>query len=295
MKDKEKVDASNKAYNLSSPKHTHRKFTDGLQRLNTSVSRVETIISKVLSFQKIVSEQIKPLIGVAGKVVEFTKSIDWEQVEERWVLIAENTGENGWTIPLNMNLDTIFSLTEIKNKEEIDKMFTDFFANQENYLSMKNDILANESLQDFHALLVQCFDSYERENFLIAIPSLFSIVEGYANELIIDQFKKTSDYNPKKRVSLPTKYKQVQKQNDSSFKDIVYISALIFLEKSFDQNAFNDDPLKDNRPLIINRHRVLHGRDNPALWTKVDAICLFNAIATLSSLEVPEIKKINKT
>lgn len=288
MKGKEKDDASNKTYKLASPKHTHLKFTDGLQRLNISVSRVENIISKVLSFEKIVSEQIKPLIGMAGKVVEFTQSIDWEQVEERWILIAENTGENGWTIPLNMNLDRLFSLTEINKKEEIDKIFMDFFADQENYQSMKKDILANESLQDFHVLLVQCFDSYEREDFLIAIPSLFSIVEGYANELIIDQFKKTSDYNPKKRVSLPNKYKQVHKQNDSSFKDIVYISALIFLEKSFDQNAFNDDPLKDNRPMIINRHRVLHGRDNPALWTKVDAICLFNAIATLSSLEVPE-------
>ncbi len=288
MTEREKIDVQNKEDNPTSSKKHQIVGPVGLNVVKPSFSHVENMISKVKRFDKIISEQIKLFMNVSAKVVTFVQSINWDLVEQRWLQLAEKTGGNGWTISLAMDLDMLFSMIEIQSREEIDQVFINFFEEQENYLLMKTDILANESLADFEKLLIQCFDSYERGHFLIAIPSLFSIIEGYANQLIIDQYKKTADFNPKNRVSLPNKYKKVQEQSESSFKDVVYISALIFLEKSFNTKAFNDDPEKDNRPLIINRHRVLHGRDNPSLWTKTDALRLFNAIGTLSILDIPK-------
>ncbi len=289
MKEDEK-ERKYKDYKLISPKPTQFSGTVRLQSLKSSISRVENIISRVQKFGQEISEQIKPFLELAGRFDAFVKSVDWDSVEERWILLAEKIGSNGWTLALNMDLKDLLLMADLKDKAEIDQIFINFFKEKENFLVMKENVLKNESLSDFHELLEQCFDNYENGNYLIAIPSLFSIVEGYANELILEQYKRTPEFKPQKRVSLPNMYKEVQKYNDTSFKDVVYISALLFLEKSFDPKAFNDDPAKDSRPILINRHRVLHGRDNPSLWTQVDALRLFNTIDTLSALEVPEIK-----
>src|SRR4030095_698695 len=56
---------------------------------------------------------------------------------------------------------------------------------------------------------------------------------------------------------------------------LIWKSVATFMEKLYENSDFSG-----NRPFLINRHWILHGRDATA-WTVADSIRLFNALQTI--------------
>lgn len=259
------------------------RFLKTAENWGNAVVRLNRIAEPVVTMAQQIAEQLKPFFDAIH-------AIDWEKVEERWIRVAEDIGEKGWTIPLNLSVHELFEIADSEDLNEVDEVFMQFFTVENNYSEMKKSIMENDLLKEFHPLLEQCFENYEKESFLIVIPSLFSVVEGLAHKLIYPPYRETSHHKSGQRANIITKYTKMRDEiENNSTNAAIYISATLFLSKSFDnKNAFNDEAEKDNRPLIINRNRVLHGRDNIALWRKADAMRLFNALHTLSILNLSD-------
>lgn len=255
-------------------------FLRDAERIGNAIHRINKLSEPITSMRRVV-EKFTPFF-------ETLNSIEWDKVEEKWIQLVEDIGEKGWTVPLHLSLIDLFEIAELDTFDEVDNALMDFFNEEENYLEIKSEIMENGLLEDFNPLLKQCFDNYERGQFLIVIPSLFSIVEGLAHKIIYNPYRETSHYKPGQRANIITKYTKTREEIESNSSDAtIYISAALFISKSFEnQRAFNDDAEQDSRPLIINRNRVLHGRDNPLLWKKADAMRLFNAIHTLSIIDL---------
>lgn len=69
-----------------------------------------------------------------------------------------------------------------------------------------------------------------------------------------------------------------KKRREGSLNYITWISVEKFIECLFRYKKFDDD-----RPIFLNRHWILHGRDNTD-WEIGDSLRLFNALNTISQL-----------
>lgn len=247
--------------------------------LSSSVAPVRKSVRKF-------SEQIGKLIFEVNKAISEALAplleIDWEQVSASWLESAESLGEKGWTIPLNIGINEMLEIADFKTRSEVDRALSNFYANEENFKEMKSNILKNKLLSEWHELLKQCFENYERGSYLIVIPCLFTILEGFAHKLVYPKFKDSD--NAKEQASLSKKYQIVRKEVlEDSVTLSFYASAQFFIKKAFQFGEFDKKNAK--RPFLINRNWVLHGRDDPAHWRKIDALRLFNAISTLTILD----------
>lgn len=221
------------------------------------------------------------LASLSQVIVPLSK-IDWNKVNETWIITAENIGKMGWTIPTHMDLNSMIDIAEIENVEEMDQAFANFYSIEENYAQMRESLLQHDSLNQWKSLLNQCFENYEKKNHEIAIPSLFLILEGFSHHLLYPTYLEN---NPKKpKASLNEKYSVVRATADEDSIDMVfYASAQFFINKAFKFANFESKDAK--RPLLINRNWVMHGHDNVSEWKDIDALRLFNAIHTLTILD----------
>ncbi|EJR17887.1 hypothetical protein LKL81_24275 [Bacillus paranthracis] len=209
--------------------------------------------------------------------------IDWEDVEQSNKEAAESLAQKGWTLPMNMDIEEIFTLSQVESQEEVDSSFHVFYSNEKEYQNIKTDILKHELIKEWRGLLSQCFDSYEKGHYLIVIPSLFIVIESLANMLISPRFQKYITTEMKKKPSLRVQFKKVKREiEDDKTNIIIYVSVMEFLYSVFRVGNFDKNT---SRFQIINRDWVLHGRDYPNNWTQVDALRLFNAIHTIIQLD----------
>jgi len=210
--------------------------------------------------------------------------IDWIGIMKTWRESAEKLGEKGWTTPLSMTPREVVEFSKI---QDIDTAMEEYFSydNECAYTRMKRDVLDHKLVGSWKGLLEQCFNSYENGNYLVAIPNLFIIVEGIARMLISQKFEK---HKIGRRTSLKNQYETVREDvsQEDETKDrvylVAYVSVLGFLNQVFQQGNFDRNP---TRFPIINRDWVLHGKDTPSNWKKVDALRLFNAIYSLTAVD----------
>lgn len=247
----------------------HPNFAPNLRKnMQVAARMVDNLSREIL---KGISEIILPL-----------SEIDWSKVNETWIFTAENLGKNGWTIPLQIDLNEMIEIADLKNATDMDKAFGRYYTIEENYHQMREGLLQNDLLTRWDPLLKQSFENYEKGNFQIAIPSLFFILEGFAHQLIYPSYKASKIANDKD--GLATKFRKVRADVDmDSIEMAFYASAQFFIKNAFKYANFDDKNAQ--RPLIINRHWTLHGRDDISQWKDIDALRLFNAIHTLSILD----------
>ncbi|PGW22242.1 hypothetical protein [Bacillus cereus] len=221
-------------------------------------------------YSQLLKEALKPL-----------QNIDLQGLEKEWKEAAESLARKGWTIPMNMDIEEIFELSQIEDKAVIDSSFQTFYSKEKEFQFIKTNILEYELINGWKELLEQCFENYEKGNYLIVIPNLFIIIENISNILISPRYQKYLNHN--KRTSLRTKYKKVQQDIDSNSVYIIfYVSVAEFLSEAFAFGDFDNNPI---RLPMINRDWVLHGRDDPKNWKQVDALRLFNALQTIVELD----------
>lgn len=238
---------------------------------------IESVQKASLEIGKIFTEVSKSLYEALAPILE----IDWEKAGKRWLELAEKLAQKGWTVPLNMGISEMFDILELNSRYKIDKAFEEFYSKEENYIKVKEELLKNEFLHEWKELLEQCFENFEKGNYIITIPSLFTVIEGFAHKLIYPRYKHYEEPNEKQPPSLSRKYTIVRQEVESTSAQLaLYASAHVFIRKAFQFERFDA-----KRPSLINRNWVLHGRDNPSQWRKIDSIRLINTISTLTALD----------
>lgn len=198
-------------------------------------------------------------------VIEFSAKID--------EAIKQNSSA-GW--PLTNNMDVI-SYIEINEKCSDDKdrgkLFVEMFesGNSALYEEEKENTLedVNEKYKD---LLRQVFNAFERKEWLIAIPSLLLIIEG----IIADTL---SDNRVGKQLIKEIKKLIDKEKND--FNTLITLSLANYLEKK----TFRNRDFEKKRSINLNRHWVLHGRDDVRLWTEEDFYSLLCVISSITTIE----------
>ncbi|MGG0277787.1 hypothetical protein [Bacillus rhizoplanae] len=207
------------------------------------------------------------------------KRINWDKTTEAWKESARQLARRGWTCPPSMTIHEVYQINELRYNNQVNKEIAKHYAETDFYERMKETILESELLKEWRVLLIQCFKNYEADTYQITIPSLFSVIEGFAYKLIYPRFKKYE--TPDEDMSLARKYGEVkQEMENGSIRWVLFVSAQEFIRLTFKFANFDE-----RRPFVINRNWVLHGRDNPSQWRKVDALRLFNALYTFTTLK----------
>lgn len=178
----------------------------------------------------------------------------------------------GWTIQMSLTARDFDDLAQ-GTPEQTDEFFVAFYTGEQftELRKVREDLARRPRLVRWHALLVECFDSFENGRHLITIPALLSIIEG--------AIASAGGVVTARRAHLiEACAKEVEKVGSNSIRAEMWNSMKLFVEKLFEPAPFDG-----TRPAFINRHWILHGRDG-ASWTVADALRLFNALQTVDSL-----------
>lgn len=251
--------------------------------VNKEMKGIASIVTKsdLTKLQQAFKVPVNPEIVEAVKmfrvprvpVFEFPKfdlklpkiNIDYEQIEK----ITKHNSKYGWTLTgemaINLYLDD--KLLECDQKE-MDEIFESYYSLEDSklYEYLKKSLTENID-NKWSSALEEIFYNYEQNRFKVIIPILISIIEGE-----ISRISKSDAYGSR----LITEYKK-SISNEEKIATIAAYSLHNFLDLGlFAYNSFH----KDRKPMI-NRNWVLHGRDNPELWEKVDALRLMNVLSTM--------------
>ncbi|WP_416826115.1 hypothetical protein [Ectobacillus polymachus] len=204
--------------------------------------------------------------------IDFNKLIPKLFFDEKAIRRASSYG---WTITGSMTLDIFYDSFKLEdNLQTYDKYFFDVYqADSEFLFNHEKEYIVNHIEPHNKILIEQCFTNYENNNYQIVIPTLIMLIEGQISNLsesskvgkgLLSDFDKTIKEGTKEFTK-------------NEFAKIIAYSILRFLEKYL----FEKKDFKLEREPLLNRNWVMHGRDNPELWTKIDALKLFINFSTL--------------
>src|ERR1039458_8132325 len=187
---------------------------------------------------------------------------------------AELLGELGWTLPTYMMPWQLHQILQLNDPNLIDLAFTEFYSesNGRAYRQLRKAVLEHERLEYWRPLLRQCCDAYERQEYLIAVPSLLTVMEG-----AIAKPGKIAFVRGKDRDRFFTE--KIATSPSESVEQYMWRSLNAFVKTLFERHEF-DGP----QPEHLNRHWILHGRDMPD-WGQSDFLRLFQAIVAITRLE----------
>lgn len=180
----------------------------------------------------------------------------------------------GWTVPIWFTPDIARELLKDRSAKRIDAVFVRVYQEKRARIfgEVSRDLLRRPTLKVWRPLLLQVFRAHRRKDFRITIPALLSIVEG-----LLMQGEGTST-----KVKAEVE-RRVAQQGPGSLNRSLWRTVQVYVEELFRNSDFTGV-----RPHGLNRHWILHGRDNPAQWTCADGLRLIQAIDTLSGLLRPE-------
>jgi hypothetical protein len=157
-------------------------------------------------------------------------------------------------------------------EEETDAFFEAFYSAESGaeFERLAADLLAGRETARWRTLLAQCVNAYHRTDYLLVVPSLLAIFEGTLANVV----DKPHARNPQRLAS------EELRQTETNLERAPWISI-----QSFTNTIFGSAHFADQRPLLLNRHWVLHGRDVPD-WNRADCLRLFQAIHTLGAVKL---------
>lgn len=178
--------------------------------------------------------------------------------------------QSGWTIPMDFSLGEIIDLIEISKSGEIDAFFVEYYEqnNRQNFVKLTREIIDNKNISKWKRILKECVEAYNRGHYCITIPSLITVLEG-----LLSKYLKPDQMNDIRMIKLCRE--QLEKFEEGNINKIIWISIRNFIECLYEKKSFDE-----NKPYLLNRHWILHGRDD-ADWKVQDSLRLFHAMHTL--------------
>jgi hypothetical protein len=182
-------------------------------------------------------------------------------------------GQLGWTLPMRFSMRGLVEISELP-PAEIDNFFVEYYCVNDfaELRRVRAELSRRHSLVQWKALLDECFDSFESGKHLITIPALLSVIEGIVS---------SAGYGSAYPKVANLKKICAAKAADAAggVKGLMWYSLELLTSQLFQAAPFNQA-----RPTFINRHWILHGREDAATWTIADSLRLFNALQTVDSL-----------
>jgi hypothetical protein len=200
----------------------------------------------------------------------------WEETDRKLAEKAPHLAELGWTIPMHLAAPEILELVTIDNSEQVDEIIIASYAsdNEEALEALRRDLGSSRLLATWRSLLDQCFLAYRNGHNAICVPGLLTVLEGAISQL--GSIRSTLSRSERKALFDDIKHRIPQ----PSMLLYIVISIAAFLEHLYQQAPFGE-----KRPVTINRHWILHGRDKPDDWSRGDALRLFQALHAISLVD----------
>lgn len=202
--------------------------------------------------------------------------IDFERFFRDFEEECRSNAKHGWAVPSEMPIPVYRKIGRSEDNLEIrDGLFKKEFEknNFELYNNEKIKIIEN-SEDGWKSLYEVCFGAIEDGKIEIAIPALFTAME---HEL-------SNNFDSHKiglKLIRDVKTAIVDENRVGFFSNIMGASLISLLENSI----FRFDNFSSERPSIINRNRVMHGRDDPSKWSIVDTYKIITVISTIMILK----------
>lgn len=174
----------------------------------------------------------------------------------------------GWTTPLWVVPSEMSELLGSGVPDEVDGRFVEFYERDGGVKRSETMtwLLNRESLAPWRVLLSQVSTAYDRDDFAIAVPSLLAVLEGV---LMADEG--TS-------VRVRDAASRRVEQSSNAVRKWLWGAVSSFVDEVYRRSDFGGQ-----RPSVINRHWILHGRDS-STWTQADCLRLIQAIEVVTSL-----------
>lgn len=201
--------------------------------------------------------------------IEFPE-IDYDRIKK----ITDDNSKYGWTLTGEMGMANYLDDDMVgTSQKEKDDYFYEFYSQDDwaYFNHTKESILENIEPR-WHDLIEECFHSFEADRYKLVIPTLFTIIEGEMSYV----FKSHQGSR-----GLIEKMEKRAESEESKLKQI----ALYSVVHSMDEELFGSHKFNKDRKELINRHWILHGRDKPNEWQKVDALRLINVISSLQFIK----------
>lgn len=237
---------------------------------------VETIQKTAMAFQalgqkvqQIVEQMNKALSAViTPELIEALKDLPerYRLTIEEVLAACDKLADAGWILPLEFFPFEILEVVDKYTLEELDEYFYSFYTENDNerIKLIFKDIRESKSIDQWNGLIEECIQAYHNGYCLILIPSLLSIVEGLLSKL--------SDNPQNTHIKSLC---QSKAESEDGITRVIWVSVWKFILQLYKNVKFSEES-----PCVINRHRILHGRD-ATNWKPVDVIRLFVAIHTV--------------
>ncbi|MEX3710855.1 hypothetical protein ABFV99_00470 [Cytobacillus horneckiae] len=248
-------------------------FPDSIKLHEDLVKRFEEygeFNSRIINKTNIFPELRKPLFSLELPKFDLSDiKIDYTDLKR----VIKKNSKLGWTLTFDMAVNLYLDEKLLKLcDQEINKVFVDYYKseNSSQYKKEKQNIIKHIDSK-WEDTLNECFYLFESGYYRNQIPFLITIIEGE-----IADFSNLHSYLGK---TLIRKWKRKLDTKGNNLDALILYSLFYFLENSL----FNKDEFEDERNSIINRNRVLHGRDNPNLWAEADYYRLINTISSIQT------------
>lgn len=182
---------------------------------------------------------------------------------------ARRLGDLGWTMPVNEYVDFPVRLLHFVEPEDLDAAFVQLYSldGGARFAHLSRDLVRAPELSRWQPLLAQCLAAYTRGEYLVAIPALLTAYEG-ALAVVVDR---PHAMKPRQLAS------DELAAADRNLERILWASVDGFTMRLYGSSDFAGDP-----PPVLNRHWILHGRDEPR-WSQADCLRLLQALQTLAA------------
>lgn len=177
----------------------------------------------------------------------------------------------GWTFPVDLGPGQIENLVTVSHDRlDVDKFFIEHYSNDLKLFKMFNSVYSADLYDKWYKLIEQCIRTYKSGLYLVTVPALITVIEGAIANLSSTTNTGIIDLSRKRAENMETS--SVPRYLWNSF---YYFALQLYENKSFDKE----------RPQLINRHWILHGRDSYE-WNQADCLRIFQALYTLASAEI---------
>lgn len=213
--------------------------------------------------------------AVATKWQRIFAAVDWDGFKIDIRKACEQLAQSGWTLPMQLTPGEAIDLAR-EPIDQIDAFFVNHYT-AEDFAALRRvrrELLCRPSLSTWWRLLDECFEVFENGKHLITVPALISTIEGvvsYAGNSLYKQ-------NVSRKFLVGICANKAKASSGGGVHALMWRSLEIFVE-----NLFRNAPFDKSRPITINRHWILHGRDS-ANSTVADSLRLFSALETIDSL-----------
>lgn len=179
----------------------------------------------------------------------------------------------GWPVPLSLTVRQMHALSQL-DPPEIDRFLLRYYTedNHARFVRLAEELVFNTPvLRPWQFMLAECADAHKAGHYRLTIPALLTVAEG----VVVGGPGQPGSFMAALN-SLPSRIETGGLGGDLDL-------ALLAANQGFLNRVFASARFDGDRPEVLNRHWILHGRD-VASWTQIDSLRMFVAVNGCSKL-----------